>query len=343
MRGHVNYWQIGSGSYGRDYAEDFLRYGLAFAGGDVQRATMAKVNVGDRILMKKGMSQVLAAGEVVERDGRHRGEGDREWLRDFDGWDLRAYCFVDWREPKKPRSAKGLTRATIQRVRQPELRKLVDDIVATGLARRTLDREPDPTQTVEDDEILEFLIRQGLRPGSAEDLTSTFNRIRLLAGYYYGREHDADFSWDDVREHETRTFLVIPLLLALGWAEQQIKIELPVKKERRRADVACFARPYARNDEDCVLIVETKGFSQGLHYASDQGKAYAREFPNCQVVLVSNRYCYKAYRREKGGAFSESPSAYLNILRPKDRYPLDPHNVDGCLEAMRLLLPASSR
>jgi len=31
----------------------------------------------------------------------------------------------------------------------------------------------------------------------------------------------------DIREHETRTFLVIPLLLALGWAEQQLKIEMP--------------------------------------------------------------------------------------------------------------------
>ena len=87
-----DYWQIGSGSYGRDYAEDFLRYGMAFVGGDVQVATMAKVNASDRVVMKRGMSEVLAAGEVVERDGRHRGEDDKEWLRDFDGWDLRAYC-----------------------------------------------------------------------------------------------------------------------------------------------------------------------------------------------------------------------------------------------------------
>lgn len=78
--------------------------------------------------------------------------------------------------------------------------------------------DPPPTRPVEDAQILEFLIREGMRPAQAEDLTSAFRRIRLLATYYY--EH---CRWSDVREHETRTFLIMPLLLALGWAEQQVK------------------------------------------------------------------------------------------------------------------------
>ncbi len=35
----MNYWQIAAGSQGRDYASEFLRFGMAFVGGDVQIGT----------------------------------------------------------------------------------------------------------------------------------------------------------------------------------------------------------------------------------------------------------------------------------------------------------------
>ena len=95
----------------------------------------------------------------------------------------------------------------------------------------------------------------------------------------------------DIREHETRSFLVLPLLLALGWSEQQIKIELGVKGERKRIDIACFARAYRRdssgelNYEDCTLIIETKDFRLGLEEAPDQAKAYAEHFPLAGLSL----------------------------------------------------------
>lgn len=329
------YWRVASGAFGRDYAKDFIRYGMAFVGGDAKVAAMATVNVNDRILMKRGISEVVAVGKVVERDGEHRGQDDKEWLRDFDGWDLRAYCFVEWHVPEEPIKTKGLGRGTIQRVRKQHLRDLAEEVLTTVPACRTAAPEPGPTRPVEDLEILGFLIRQGLRPGAAEDLTTTFNRVRLLARYYYDQHN-----WPDVREHETRTFLVIPLLLALGWAEQQIKIELPLTG-RKRADVACFPRPFAKGlDDKCVLIVETKGFSQGLDYAQDQAKEYAEHFPNCRVVAVTNGYCYKAFTREANGMFPVVPSAYLNLLKPRDKYPVNP-DVEGCMEALRLLLPGT--
>lgn len=169
--------------------------------------------------------------------------------------------------------------------------------------------EPPPTTKVGDDDILEFLIREGLRPAAAEDLTSAFRRIRLLARHYY-----RDCQWEDVREHETRSFLILPLLVALGWPEQRLKIELGVKGGR--VDIACFSRPYRRRNDECVLLLESKGFSQGLFYAHDQAKAYAENFPNCGVVVVSNGYCYKTYRRQADGSFSLKPSAYLTRRSP---------------------------
>ena len=334
------YWQVMAGSFGRDYTEDFFRYGMAFVGGKNKIATMSRVRAGDRMILKRGRSEVAAVGVVVERDGRVHGNMDKPWLRDFDGWDLSAYCFVEWHVPPLPIANQSLTRGTIQEAHKTDLRKIADRVLSEVPAATFHEREPAPTRTISDSEMLEFLVREGLRPAAAEELTTVLRRIRLLARYYYDRRN-----WKDVREHETRSFLILPLLLALGWPEQQIKIELGIEGARKRIDVACFARPYRRdskgrpNDEDCVLILESKGFSQGLDYAPEQAREYAEHFPQCRVVVVSNGYCYKAYARDADGAFQLTPSAYLNVLNLQDRYPRDPEKVQGCLEVLRLLLP----
>lgn len=332
------YWQVAAGGAGREYSAEFLRYGLAFAG-NPQRAAMEQVQPGDILLLKRGLSMVTAVGRAVVRDGQCVGYGGKHWLRDFDGWDLPSYCNVEWHVPTEPIQTSALTRATIQRVNQSHLVAVADAVLGSVPARTAIAADPPPTRPVADAEILEFLIREGMRPAQAEDLTSAFRRIRLLATYYY-----ENCRWSDVREHETRTFLIMPLLLALGWAEQQVKIELGVSGGR--VDVACFARPYRRdqrgqaNDSDCILLLESKDFSSGLNYAPDQARGYAESFPSCQVVVVSNGYCYKTYLRTSEG-FSASPAAYLNVLRPQDRYPLDPERVDGCLSVLRCLLPRS--
>jgi hypothetical protein len=340
----MKYWQIAAGSDSRDYSGDFLKYGLAFVGGSQQIAAMQQVELGDRLILKRGVSQILAAGVVVERGGKIRGDARtngeaRDWLRDYDGWDLPGYCCVDWHREPAPRTVTGLTRGTIRQAHQPQLRTAADEIIQAG-AKCEVVPEPGPAEPLGDDEMLAFLIRAGLRPANAEELTDTLRRIRLLAGYYY-----RDCHWDDIREHEARTFLIIPFLIALGWSEQQIKIELGVKDGR--IDIACFRRPYRRdpgtgqpNNADCVLILESKGFSQGLDYAHGQGKEYAAQFPNSEVVVASNGYCYKAYRRKTDGTgFEDTPTAYLNLLRPRKSYPLDPGKPNGGLELLSHLMP----
>lgn len=74
------YWQIAAGSKGRNYADRFLRHGIAFVGGENQVAAMRQVAVGDIVLLKRGLSEIVAVGEVVRRNGVHRGESDKEWL-----------------------------------------------------------------------------------------------------------------------------------------------------------------------------------------------------------------------------------------------------------------------
>jgi len=307
------YWQIASGSSGRNYSEFFIKFGIAFVGGNDHIGTMSQVKIGDIVVIKSGLYKIIAAGEVVEKEGKATGCGDKSWLRDFDGWDLEAYCYVNWHVPEKPINTDGLTRVTIQRIHQEKHIKIADEILL--LPVHVNEPEPEETNVINDDIILEHLIAEGLRPLSADDLTNTLRRIRLLAQYYYN-----NCRWEDVREHETRTFLVVPLLLALGWSEQQLKIELPCSKGK--VDIACFSGPYNNDNDECLLIVETKDFSSGLDYAPEQAHRYAEDFVSCKGIVVTNGYCYKVYMRKEDGTFNTAPSAYLNLLKPREKYPL---------------------
>lgn len=328
-------WQVAAGSLGRDYSDRFLRHGLAFVGGDAFCAAMEQVKPGDILILKRGVSLIIAVGVVVERDGRCRSIGDKGWLRDFDGWDLQAWCNVDWHKPDTPYVTTGLTRATLQGVYQQHLIDLASRALAEVPKRTVYEPEPPPTESVTDEDMIGQLIEFGLRPAAAEELAQALRRIRLLARFYLSRD------WNLTKEHEARSFLVLPLLLALGWAEQKIQIELAVPGVGR-ADIACFRKPVRSfgQDDDCAVIIETKNLGQGLDYAQDQAHRYAEKFPSCEVVLVTNGYCYKAFRRRLAdGGFPTHPTAYLNIMDPRDRYPLDPANVAGAIEVLRLLTP----
>lgn len=325
-------WQVAAGSIGRDYTDRFLRHGMAFVGGDTPCSAMdEQVQLGDKIILKRGMSQIVAVGRVVERNGKFKGNGDKEWLRDFDGWDLSAWCYVDWCKPSEPIQTNGLVRATIQGVNQPHLLQLAEEVLNSNPPEKTYEAEPPETKEVEDETLISELVQLGLRPGAAEELTQALRRIRLLARFYLDRD------WGLTNEHDARTFLVVPLLIALGWAEQRMKIELPVPGGGR-VDIGCFSKPFSGNDDQCVALIETKGLTQGLDYATNQAHGYASNFPSCKVVLATNGYCYKAFERA-GDTFSPRPNAYLNINRPRDRYPLDPEHAGGAIEVLKLLLP----
>lgn len=333
----VAYWQVAAGSVGRDYADQFIRYGLAFVGGRRWAPLFGAIKAGDRILLKEGLKGLAAVGKVVDRDGSCGGDGDKSWLRDFDGWDLPIYRFVRWHVPPATVEAEALSRGAVRRVNVPALRQLAEQALVDWPVTELLEPEPAPTAAVDDDQILSFLVAEGLRPASAQELTGALQRIRLLAKYYYDHCRPSD-----VREHETRTFLIAPFLVALGWPEQRLKVEL--KAGRGRIDLACFRRPYRRdkdgpNHDDCALILESKGFQHGLIAAPQQARAYADHFPACRTLVVSNGYCYKTFHRRGDESFGQRPSAYLNLLRPTERYPLDPASVAGCMEALRTLMP----
>ncbi|MDA1347485.1 MAG: hypothetical protein O3A47_01230 [Chloroflexi bacterium] len=105
----------------------------------------------------------------------------------------------------------------------------------------------------------------------------------------------------------------MPILLAIGWSEQRIKIEW------KRTDLALFRDVYQRGAEP-DLILESKRMREGLGYAERQVARYAREFPGCQRLIASDGIRYQLYRRgDPNGKWKFT--AYMNLLKLRDRHP----------------------
>ena len=333
----MEYWQVAAGDRGRDYSNLFFEYGIMCVGGETQINTFKQVEEGDVVVLKRGISKILGAGKIIKQDGTVCKE-DEKWLGDFEGWDLRNYANVEWHQLEKPLPiSSGLTMGTIKRLHDTNLQKKANEIIEK-YPKIKFKQKPDLSDIykLENEEIIDFLIEEGFRPGNAEELNNTFNRIRMLAKFYCEK-----CDWDQVKEHETRTFLIIPLLFALGWSEQKLKIELGITN-RRRVDIAGFSKPFFGSDDqnefkNCKLIIESKGLSRGLDTAREQAIAYAETFPNCKKVIISNGFCYKAFQKE-GDTFSTTAIAYMNLLHPTNKHPLY-LNSKGTKEIFKLLLP----
>lgn len=126
----MNHWQIAAGADSQDYTHDFLRFGLAFVGGTKNVARLQRVKKGDRLILKQGKREVVAVGVAVERDGVAGQSGtDRNWLHDYDGWDLPGFCCVEWHRPEAPRVVAGLGRRAVERLDRPDIHAVADDIL----------------------------------------------------------------------------------------------------------------------------------------------------------------------------------------------------------------------
>jgi hypothetical protein len=133
-------------------------------------------------------------------------------------------------------------------------------------------------------------------------------------------------------EHETRTFLITPVLLALGWSEQKIKIEW------KNMDVALFQEVYQRGQVPSVIL-ESKRMGEGLGFAEWQAKRYAKDYPGCSRLVVSDGVRYHLYIKQGDewdmkGDFK----AYVNLLNLKERHPYWSH-IGGAPELFISLMP----
>ena len=232
----MNIWQVAAGDGSRDYADIFLKFGVILVGpgsegnyfenktvyNDSQHwayrpfiFTIAEqLQKNDLIVLKKPSGQqweILAVGSV-ESDYIHS-----ETFCDVDGWDLQHCRRINWKKPVSQTIISGLRRGTLFGINNQNalseakrIWEIVQDVVC--------DEIPNPAKELTVDDLIDSIMEQGLPVSNSENIAKTIWKLRRIAKWY--SSHGSD-----VGEHEIRTFLIVPLLTSLGWAEQKIKIE----------------------------------------------------------------------------------------------------------------------
>ena len=294
--------------------------------------TLAKsMDCGDVVVMKKRWGtkgEIVAAGRVTS---------DYEWFEPFDdveGWDLRHGRRVEWVKPVSPIPVDGLARGTISRVYKSNPKNAAERLLNEGEGTPVEKKDiPPPANSISEEHLVGSLIENGLRPADAEAVIRAIWHVRRLAGWYL-------FHGRDLSEHEIRTFLIVPILLALGWSEQRIKIEW------NHTDISLFSEVFRKSVKpgDPRIILESKRMGMGLEHAERQVQRYAKAFPDCNMLVTSSGARYDLYRKKADQKWDASNmkdrhlSASLNLFILKDRHPYL-ERVGGAPDLLKSLMP----
>jgi len=332
-------WQIAAGDGTRDYTDVFLKFGVILVGPGSEGDYFSNRDVynnpkswayrpfisplaeelakGDLVVLKRPSGynwEIVAVGEIVS-DYLFK-----DVFGDVDGWDLQHCRQVLWKTPPSHTVIAGLRRGTFVGVNHLQAVAAIQQVWAVG-NKTTSIPIPNESEEISVDQLIDSLIVEGLPGQSAELITSTIWRLRRIAKWY--SSHGSD-----VGEHEIRTFLIVPLLTSLGWAEQKVKIEW------NNIDVALFDSPYSKESKPLVII-ESKRLWDGLRYAPDQAASYAKLYPTCTRFIVSDGIRYKLFKRRDD---QWQYSAYMNLLAPKHVHPYE-IGVDGAVSFFLNVIP----
>ena len=332
-------WQVGAGDTDRSYGHICIGFDVMIAGpgepgiyeesryahlGDIRnslRRFCGEARRGDIVLLRLGTGDVLAVGEVVDDAA--------EWLdafADVDGWDLQHVRRVRWitdtANTFPPRTLGGQVR-TFAAVNVEAVRAWVEGLEITEAGRaRELASLPIAGAPLEPSELGRRLFIEGLPSEHVDKLMATFSSLQRVASWY-GNETKRPEGRPS--EQETICYLVVPLLLSLGWSQQTAAVQW------NYVDVALFNR-MPPTDSTLACVVEAKLLGRSVFSPLGQAREYAlrpsRE--SCNRLIVTDGIRYALHRRS-GDTFALK--AYLNILSVRDRYP-----VLGCSGAVDAVL-----
>ena len=197
---------------------------------------------GDLVILRLGTSEVRGVGRVV---------GNYEWsdaFGDIDGWDLQHVRRVDWfwkfgdGEQSFPTYAMKQGDTT-QRLTSGPVYDWVKTLHVPEGAAELVSLPQADSAAFQLSELSEFLFDKGVASSSIESLLHEIDELIRIAKWYK--------KFDNPSEPETVSYLVVPLLRALGWTPQKMAIEW------NRVDVALFNN-LPRRDEQLTVVVEAK-------------------------------------------------------------------------------------
>ncbi len=329
-------WQQAAGDTDHDYADLCLKWDVILIGpGDCGpwpecerylredgwsekkisdlRRFCEEMKDGDLVILRRGTSVILAVGEIVGIYEHH------EEFNDVDGWNISHVRRVRWlwKNTKEPKNFDTYTLKwghTTQRLDAPDVNSWLKSLdVPDNVCDQTPVELPHigDNANVSVDDISEYLFDKGVASGSISNLLGEIGEFVRISNWYKRKAEPPS-------EHETVTYLVVPLLRALGWTPQRMAIEW------NRIDVALFSN-LPRKKEHLSVLVEAKKIRAASLSALSQAERYAEEYENCDRIILTDGLRYGIFFREKKGSGKKekfSLRSYMNLTDLRDRYPI---------------------
>lgn len=357
-------WQQAAGDTDRDYSHYCVRWGVILNGPgeegpwptcekplrekkwsarkitDLKRFA-EEMKSGDIVVLRLGTAKVLAVGEII---GEYFHD---EKFGDVDGWTLQHARRVRWfwhdlNHPKEFETYALKQGDTTQKLNEGAVLEWLKGLSISPEKFDSPLPELSPSTagaSVNVEEISDFLFDKGVASSSISSLLTEIGELIRIAKWYQraaltqervkdqedvtGQKLDSQTS-----EHETVTYLVVPLLRALGWTPQRMAVEW------KRVDVALFAQ-LPRGDKNLQVVVEAKKMGNSCLAAKSQANSYAEGKPACHRLIVTDGLRYGIFTRDKEDEFKLY--AYLNLTDMKRNYPiLECH---GAAEALLSMAP----
>lgn len=349
----ANVWQIGAGDFGRDYSGLFKEHDLMFMGpghggrydealyqkhvadeevtpseASAVRSFCQRVQAGDTVLMRRG-HRVIAIGRVHEE-----GYSFNPVLDDVYGWDLQHAHRVMWQSQLEAALVEAQKSgdlfshmkqiATFTGVNNGKTLSRVEHLFSKCTPRQ-LAALPTPVPPgLGLDELGAALRGRSVTEMVVTNILRVIERQRQLLKLYRTRAGGGR-----PNEHEVVAYLVLPLLFALGWTEEQLALEW------NNIDVAGFSGP-ATSPEHCVMVCEAKAMNNGLSGVLAQAVGYYKQhdLKNCRRILITQGSRFCLYTPGHGGEWI--PSGYINVenIRVNHIMPAGTSAIDTLLAMM---------
>jgi hypothetical protein len=124
--------------------------------------------------------------------------------------------------------------------------------------------------------------------------------------------------------------MILPVFLGLGWSHQQIAVEW------NRVDMAFF-KTTPTTPDNCVMVLEAKGFGKGLGDTVYQPMKYVKGLglKNVRYILTTDGGNLFVYEKANKNWKPDNPVAYLSIKSLQREYIL-PKNTNAIDTLVRL-------
>lgn len=332
-------WQVAAGDTDREYSKIFLKWDVILIGSgrygrwpnqDYNNSKNSNelkrfcegVKDQDLVVLRSGTNKVLAVGEVV---------GDYEWYNEFgdvDGWNLEHTRRVRWlwTEGVVFPTYSLKWGGTISSLDSQDIKLWLSNLTITEesykreLIKLPFSKKDSRLDLLDLNQISEHLFDKGIASNSIENLLHEMGGLIRVAKWY-------DRVNIKPSEDETRAYLVIPLLRALGWTQQRMAIEW------HNIDVALFSEPL-RNENKLSAVVEAKRKDNSCLNAQLQAEDYAKNKKTCKRLIVTDGLRYGVFIK---ASEQFKLSAYMNLTRLIDKYPI--YECGGAADLLSQITP----